>query len=91
MLHRRGAGLLTDFVHPRSALMAVHAVDANLDQRVRSQVAFDFGQDGRRQAVARDADHRMQVMCLGAQRASEVGGQVGHLMFQLGKGAILLS
>ena len=91
VLYRSGTGVIANFLHPRGTLVTIGTIHANLDQRVRCEVPFDFRQHGWRQAIARDADHRLQVMRLSAQRAAKGGRQFSHFMFHSSKGAILLT
>ncbi len=60
------------------ALFALGTLDLDLDELVRLQRALDLGDDVRREAVAGDRDHGVQVMGAGAQVAALGRGELGH-------------
>lgn len=70
MLYRRCIQRCADTLQHRVALVAEIAEHAHLDQFVRKQIDVELVQHRRREPVLSDADYRMQVMRLGAQRST---------------------
>ena len=70
MLHRCGTERSADSSQQHHALVARVGEHADLDQLVRGEIDVDFPKHRRREPVVTDADDRVQVMCLGAQRPS---------------------
>jgi len=69
-LHRLAAERVADLLLQCLAILSFDAVKLDFDQFVRGQRTVDFLQYRCGEAVVADADRRMQVMRLGAQRAA---------------------
>ena len=91
MLNAGGAGLLADLGHQLLPGVAVFAIDADLDQLVSRQGVIDFSQHRGAQPVARNTDHRIQMVGAGAKSTSLDGREVSHVVDPFAeKDAILL-
>lgn len=78
VLYGRGVERLAQFSEQRLALCAFRALDAYLDEFVRLERAFQFGEDAGGEAVARNGDDGVQGMGASAQGAALGGGQFDH-------------
>ena len=72
------ASSAAQLLHEGVALLALGALDLDLDEFVRLQRALDFGNDGRSEAVVADRDDGVEVMGAGAQVAALGRGELGH-------------
>jgi hypothetical protein len=70
MLNRRRVKFVGDPVQKGCARIPVIAKHANLDQAVREQIYIDLMQDGGGESIIANHDDRVEVMGLGAERAS---------------------
>jgi hypothetical protein len=77
MLDAFAAHLLADFGQIGFARLAFVGLHAHFDQRMRRQCQIDFVQNGGRNPVLTDHDHRVKMMCGGAQGAAGAGGEGG--------------
>lgn len=78
VLDRRAFELAADSRQQRIALAAHVAEHADLDQLMRFERTIDLVQHGGRQSVHTDRDNGTQVVRLGAQRATLLGGHIIH-------------
>ena len=78
MLHRRGARLVAYGFEHGIALVAFRFGDADLDEFMGAQVAFDLGYHGFAEAIAAYNHDRVQPMRSGAQCAPLLRGQFVH-------------
>lgn len=78
MLDRFTAGFGADGGHQICPHRPVFSVNADLDQAMGGERAFDLGEDGRRQALGGDTDNGIEMMGLGAQGTASGGGEGRH-------------
>ena len=70
LLHRLGAHLLANGLHPRAARIAIIRSGAHLDELVRRERAIDLGDHGVGETLVADDDDRGELVRCGAQFAA---------------------